>query len=182
MRKAVGAVAVLSVLLTAGCATLKAPLQPNGQKINLFLLVNRGDPAAMQENQWKYRNEVGEYMESDLIRRLTELGYSVRQIQNRNEFTAGEGNYLFSIAITSYYPGVIAGAPIGMSAIGQWGGGAKLITHYELYGADVAALTSSDAKPRSEHGWRGCVRENNTVTIKGVTVRLRAIYPAAPGQ
>jgi hypothetical protein len=178
MRKVVGAVAVLSTLLAMGCATMKAPILPNGQKINLFMLVNRGDQNAMQEKQWKYRNEVGEYMENDLIGRLTAAGYNVRQIQNRNEFTAGEGNYLLSIAITSYNPGSKAARML----VGSFVGMCSLTTRYELIGTDAAVLTSSDTSSRSGSDWRDCVRKNDSVTMKAVTIRLKAVYPAAPGQ
>ena len=59
----------------------------------------------MESRQWKYRNEVGTYLEADLVNRLNRTGYQARLIQSEKEYQAGDDSYLLSTEITSYNPG-----------------------------------------------------------------------------
>jgi len=51
-----------------------------GHKIEIMVFSDRGSHAEMTERQYKYRIEVGQYMERDLINRLRRSGYEAKPI------------------------------------------------------------------------------------------------------
>jgi hypothetical protein len=93
------------LLLSACVSTSVAPQGASGGKIKIAVLSSRGDPGTMESKQWGFRNEIGEYMEPDLVRRLNRSGYDAKLIQSASEYTAGPDSYLLSMEITSYNPG-----------------------------------------------------------------------------
>jgi hypothetical protein len=180
-----------AALLAVGCATLRAPVQPNGQKVAIFLLSDRGNPAAMDELQGDEQGEAGEFMEKDLIGRLEAAGYSATQIQDRAVFKPGQGNYLLHVVIKGFVKG-------SRSAEVQLGiGWAEMDTYYELSGNGVAPLASDTLTSKTQTDfpavnpgmpemgapdWRDCVRRNNQYTVEGVTKRLRKEYTGGSGR
>lgn len=104
---------ILSLLagatLFSGCASASiAPVSRTGGKIKVALLSNRGNPDQMESQQWKYRTEVGTYMEKDVLNRLNRTGYEARLIHSEKEYVSGPDSYLLSMAITKYNPGSTA--------------------------------------------------------------------------
>ncbi|MFO7811985.1 MAG: DUF4410 domain-containing protein, partial [Pelovirga sp.] len=101
----------ISVLLLAvvisGCARsgVSAPVVAGGEKIEIVLLSHRGDPATMDERQYQYRIEVGQWMERDLLNQLRRSGYEASQISSRTEFTPKADRYLLEVIIDGYNPG-----------------------------------------------------------------------------
>jgi hypothetical protein len=93
-------------ILLSGCVTASvAPKSAAGGKIKIAVLSNRGNPDEMESRQWQLRNEVGTYMEPDLVKRLNRSGYDAKLIQSAAEYTAGPDSYLLTMGITSYNPG-----------------------------------------------------------------------------
>lgn len=96
----------LGLLMLFGCVTTSsAPKTASGHPIKLAVLSDRGDPNEMESKQWGYRNEVGSYMEEDLLRRLNRAGYDAKLIDSASEYTPAPDSYLLKMEITSYNPG-----------------------------------------------------------------------------
>ncbi len=122
---------VLSLLtgavLLSGCATPSiAPTTESGQKIKISVISNRGNPKEMESRQWQYRNEVGSYMEVDLVNRLNRTGYDARLIQSVSEYAPSANSYLLSMEITSYNPGSSAARIM----VGFGAGACSMDMHY----------------------------------------------------
>lgn len=114
-------------MLLSACVTASvAPTTVSGQKIKISVLSNRGNPKEMESTQWKYRNEVGSYMETDLINRLNRSGYDAKLIESASEYAAGTDSYLISMEITSYNPGSSAARIV----VGFGAGSCSLDMHY----------------------------------------------------
>ena len=97
---------MVGVILLSGCATPSiAPTAASGQKIKISVMSNRGNSDEMESRQWQYRNEIGSYMEVDLVNRLNRTGYAAQLIQSVSEYIPSADSYLVSMEITSYNPG-----------------------------------------------------------------------------
>lgn len=162
---------VLFVVLVAGCARApRAPLSDAGERIEIMVFSDRGNPAEMTERQYKYRIEVGQYMERDLINRLKRSGYRTELINSKNEFEARAGRYLLIVKIVSYKPGSSAARIL----VGFGAGAASLDNKYEFYGAGKEPIMAwDDGVGTSEH-WTRIPRKLNANTVKRITGKLTA--------
>ena len=162
---------VLFVMLLAGCARApRAPLSDAGEKIEIMVFSDRGNPAEMTERQYKYRIEVGQYMERDLINRLRRSGYRTELINSKDEFEARAGRYLLIVKIVSYNPGSSAARIL----VGFGAGAASLDNKYEFYGAGKEPIMAwDDGVGTSEH-WTRIPRKLNANTVKRITGKLTA--------
>lgn len=128
-------IAVLSGLVAiagfiTGCGTpYKAPMADDGGKIKLFVVSDRGNENEMEEKQWGYRNEVGSYMESDVLARLNASGYDVQKIDSKDEFVPEEDSFLLYMRIESYNPGSSAARIL----VGFGAGSCSLDMHYIVF-------------------------------------------------
>jgi len=97
---------IAGAMLLSACVTASvAPKTSSGENIKILVLSNRGNPNEMESGQWKNRNTVGSYMETDLINRLTQSGYDAKLIESASDYVAAPDSYLLSMEITSYNPG-----------------------------------------------------------------------------
>ena len=162
---------VLFVVLVAGCARApRAPLSDAGERIEIMVFSDRGNPAEMTERQYKYRIEVGQYMERDLINRLKRSGYRTELINSKDEFEARAGRYLLIVKIVSYNPGSSAARIL----VGFGAGAASLDNKYEFYGAGKEPIMAwDDGVGTSEH-WTRIPRKLNANTVKRITGKLTA--------
>ena len=162
---------VLFVMLVAGCARApRAPLADAGEKIEIMVFSDRGNPAGMTERQYKYRIEVGQYMERDLINRLRRSGYRALLINSKDEFEAQAGRYLLIVRIVSYNQGSSAARIL----VGFGAGAASLDNKYEFYGAGQEPIMAwDDGVGTSEH-WTRIPRKLNANTVKRITEKLTA--------
>ncbi len=118
---------MVGVTLLSGCATPSiAPMTASGQKIEISVMSNRGNPKEMESRQWQYRNEVGSYMEVDLVNRLNRTGYEAKLIQSVSEYAPSANSYLVSMEITSYNPG----SSVARMLVGYGAGACSLDMHY----------------------------------------------------
>lgn len=116
-------------LLISGCVTAStAPVAGAAGKIRIAVLSDRGNPAEMETRQWQYRNEVGSYMERDLINRLNRTGYNAQLISSKEEFVPGDASYLLTIKIKHYNPGSSAARIV----VGFGAGACSLDMHYAV--------------------------------------------------
>ncbi len=116
-------------VLLSGCVTAStAPQAAAGGKSKIFVVLDRGNKNEMEAQQWKYRNEVGAYMEADLIRRLSRAGYMAQLIPSEKEYTSAVDSYLVSMKIKSYNPGSSAARIV----VGFGAGACSLDMHYAV--------------------------------------------------
>lgn len=169
MRAILFGLAGCLLFVQAGCKTVPpAPTQAGGAKIQMLVLSDRGDAGTMNPRQFQYRQELGQWMESDLIRILTKSGYDARLIQKQSEFTPAAGRYLLTVKIDSYNPGSTAARMM----VGYGAGSASLNNSYALYGSETnAILTWKDGCGTSEH-WSRLPRKLNENTVKKISATL----------
>jgi len=162
---------VLFVMLVAGCARVpQAPLTVAGEKIEIMVFSDRGNPAELTERQYKYRIEVGQYMERDLINLLRRSGYQATLITSKDKFEAHASRYLLIVKIVSYNPGSSAARMF----VGFGAGAASLDNKYEFYGAgQEPIMVWDDGVGTSEH-WTKILKKLNTNTVKRITEKLTA--------
>jgi hypothetical protein len=170
MKRLPAAMSFLSVLIVlAGCASApRAPVTASGAAIQIMILSSRGNPEEMTEKQWGWRNEVGGWMEPDLVRQLTRSGYSATLIGSRDDFEPAGDRYLLSVAITSYNPGSSAARIF----VGYGAGACSLDIHYELYGAEPEPIMAWDDGVGTSANWQKLPRKLNINTVKRITVKL----------
>ncbi len=168
MKKLYAVTLALSVFLVFGCSKIIAPTMTDGGKITILVLSDRGDPNTMTEKQFGWRNMIGDWMESDLIRILNNAGYDARLIGKRDEFTPQEGKYLLSVTIKMYNPG----SQIARALVGFGVGATSLNTRYEFFGGEDEPLLTKDDGVGSSRGWNYSARELNVRTTRDITTKL----------
>ncbi len=136
--------------LFTGCATSKAPMASGGGKIKIFIVSDRGNPEEMEEKQWRYRNEVGTYMETDLLARLNRTGYEAKLITSKEEFVPGPDTYLISMEIESYNPGSSAARML----VGFGAGACSLDMHYVVFDGQSKKVMEWDDGIGTAGDWR----------------------------
>ena len=165
-----GTVLLMAIVTLFGCARSgSVPLTDTGKKVEIILLAHRGDPATMNERQYQFRNEVGEWMERDLLNMLRRSGYEARQIATRKDFTPKEGRYLLEVTIDGYNPGSSAARMV----VGFGAGAASLDNSYALTAEQQPLLTWSDGVGTSQH-WTRLPRTLNERAVKKVSEYLRS--------
>ena len=158
----------------AAVETKPAPARPNvapaGAKTEIVVLCDRGATADLAPRQQQWRNEVGAWMEPDLVRELNRAGYQASLIASRDKFEVRAGRYLLAVKITSYNPGSTAARIM----VGYGAGSAALNTHYELFGADAKAVLTWDDGVGTSQNWQRLPRKLNENTVKRLNDHLRA--------
>ncbi|WP_321494528.1 DUF4410 domain-containing protein [uncultured Desulfobacter sp.] len=166
MKRSCMAALLMACMLVFGCnQKTTAPTMADGSKNMIMVLFDRGIEDSFTPKQVEWRNEVGTFMEADLVNRLNRTGYSARLIQARSEYTPAKGVYLLPVKITSYNPGSQAARYL----VGFGAGACGLDIHYELIDDSNTVLISMDDGAGSSRGWRPCVQklDNNIVAAIG---------------
>ena len=171
MRPLLAVLALLSLCLVASCGGPKGPTMPDGSKIALLIVPDRGIEPGFNEGQISRRNQVGEWMEADLVKMLRNQGYEPMLVQDPSQAQPGPGRYLLRVKITNYNPGSKAARMFGGIA-GGVAGKCVLDTHYELVGAS-GVMTAGDPSVSSSRDWNYSARKVNQLTAQGVTDRFR---------
>lgn len=161
----------LLILMVTGCASpSRAPLTETGEKTEIYVISNRGNPDEMTERQYRQRNEVGAWMETDLLRMLRRTGYEARLISTRGEFRPAPGRYLLTVSIDSYH----AGSSAARAFVGYGAGAATLDNSYALYGTGEQPLLEWEDGVGTSQQWTRLPRALNQNTVRRVTEYLRA--------
>jgi len=167
---------LLAFLLVLGCAaspTAPRPSSPGGGKVELKVVSDRGNPAEMGERQWAWRNEVGAFMENDLVAQLRRAGYDAEYLRSEKEFQPRADRYLIKVSIKSYNPGSSAARIL----VGFGAGACSLDNAYELYGmGPEPIMTWTDGVGTSEH-WSKLPRKLNSNAVKRITQKLGESSP-----
>ncbi len=163
-----GLTAALAVFVLTGCRSVpSAPLTAAGQKYEILVYCDRGDPNAMNKKQYSMRQEVGNWMERDLVNQLRRSGYEPKLVKSKDAYRSGEGKYLLSVGIVSYNPGSSA----ARAFVGYGAGAAALNNSYELKGMKGVVAAWKDGAGTSQH-WTRIPRTLNARAVRKVTATL----------
>jgi len=168
-KSIVGILGLLAgAILFSGCTTPSiAPVSSTGEQIKVSVLSDRGDPKEMETRQWQYRNEVGAYMETDLVNRLNRTGYEARLIQSEKEYAAGDNSYLLEVEIKSYNPGSSAARIM----VGYGVGACSLDMHYVVTDGKKV-LQEWDDGIGTSGDWRRLPRALDDKLVRKLNVEL----------
>ena len=168
------AVAVLVVAASLTVARAGAPKTADGGKIHISVLTDRNltpDLAAKQVEQY---NQVGEFMEKDLVATLAKAGYEAAPIQKKEEFTPGQGKYLLAWKIVRYS----SGSKAARMVVGFGAGATSLDIHFTLSADGTQELLAKDDGVGSSRDWTFCCRKLDQNIEKAVSAAL--VPPAKP--
>ncbi len=170
MKSAYGLCVVVFLSWALGCASApRAPRSADGNAIEVHVLSNRGSPDEMDARAYRHRNEVGQWMERDLLNQLRRSGYVAGQISSRDEFQPGPGIYLLEVQIDSYH----AGSSAARIMVGYGAGSAALEKSYALYGEEEQPLLEWSDGVGTSQDWRRLPRRLNQNAVRRVNAYLR---------
>ncbi len=159
-------VVVAAVAISCGSSP-KAPTTPDGQPTTIVVLFDRGleDKTEDQINQL---NQLGDFMENDLINRLKNTGYNA-ELDNKDEPAApAPGKYVMTVKVVKYNPGSAAARVM----VGYGAGTCSLDLHYELKGEAEEPVVSKDHGRASSNDWRDSAVRLNKEMIADITTKL----------
>ncbi len=88
-----------------GCGfSISAPKAPNGQKVAVFVLFDRGVNSNTPAEDVEEQNQVGAWMEKDLVSKFNQGGYVASLVQSGDVHPQGPENFLVKVTITKYVP------------------------------------------------------------------------------
>jgi hypothetical protein len=154
-----------------GCSGT-APVLPDGEKIAIFIISDRGIKENMKGDERNDRNEVGEWMEENLIEIFNDAGYKAILIQNRNEYTAGPGKYLLTVSIKDL-------RLVGSASrfwLGSMTGPTMVENHYDFFGDGEKPLLSYDDGEGTIRDWTKSPEELNERVLEKVEEKLSEVY------
>lgn len=161
---------VLATALAISCGpSLKAPTTPDGQPTTIALLLERGLDDKT-EDQIEQLNQLGDYMQSDLVNVLKNTGYNVEVVTEEQPFAPAPGKYLMTVEFVKYNPGSKAARIM----VGYGAGTCSLDLHYELKGDTEEPLISKDHGRASSDDWDKIARRLNKEMVEDVTITLNA--------
>lgn len=130
-----------------GCRTANRGV-PAGPRRALDVLIEEGNPAEMEAQQYQFRVELRNYMKRELPRRFARYGMDARMISERAETAAtGDGRDLLVVHYVSYNPGSSAARMV----VGYGAGAAALDISATLYRSGQEVLAWSDGCGTSGH-------------------------------
>lgn len=169
MRASVLAVALAAVAVLGCGPGFKAPAAPSGGPMTLSIAFDRGLDGKTEDEQ-NQLNQLGEWMENDLVRMAGQGGYDARLVGPGEQLELGPGHYLLTIAVVKYNPGSKAARML----VGFGAGSASLDVHYELRGAGAAPLLADDHGRASSKDWNYVARKVNQDIMIAATQAIEA--------
>ncbi len=153
------------VLLAAGCGSkIIAPTTPDGGRVSLAVYFDRG-LEGKTEDQQNQLNQLGDWMEADLVRMYNQYGYKVEQITSPDQYTPTPGHYFLSVTTVNYNPGSKAARMM----VGMGAGSASLDTHYELKDQEGKVLITKEHGRASSKNWTHIARQLNLDMLVEIT-------------
>ena len=166
-------VTIVALIFVVGFACSgTVPVLPDGEKTAIFIISDRGIKESMIEDERNDRNEVGQWMQENLIEIFNEAGYKAILIQNRNEYTAGLGKYLLAVTIKDLR---LAGRA-SRFWLGSMAGPTWVENHYDFFGNDEKPLLSYDEGKGTVRDWTKSLEELNEIVLKKVKEKLSEVY------
>ena len=156
-----GAVVLVVIAVLGFGISLTTWARGSGERIAIYLDSGNDD----RENR-----QMGARMQLDLKNVLERRGgYSSRILRSRDEFKAGQGEYLLDVKIVRYNSGSKAARII----VGFGAGTCTLDIHYELIGPGGNTLISKDDGCASSLDWQRLARKLNENMLAAIQAQLR---------
>lgn len=162
--------AALVALAVVGCGgpRVAVPKAADGNKLAVAVYTDRGIDQSLTGDQVRQRNQLGDWMERDLVNQLNRAGYQARLVQKPSDFTPAAGSYLLKVKVVRYNPGSKAARMV----VGFGAGATSLDNRYELSAGKGEPLLAWDDGIGSSLDWTNCARKLNQQTVQAVTKTL----------
>jgi hypothetical protein len=167
MSRHVLAVLIAAFVFACGGRTGSAPKNPDGSRIAVMLYSDRGIAPDAPPERVEQLNQLGDWMENDLLAILDKTGYAATRVSDPNT-PAGPGRFVLKVTIRNYN----AGSTAARMLVGFGAGAAVLDTHFELFGTAPGPLVIGDPSVGSGRDWRNSARKVNLQTVDAVNARL----------
>lgn len=169
MKKQILKVVIVATIAAfiAGCAA-KAPVMLDGKQVGIFVLSDRGIKDGMKEEERKDRDEMGQFMEEDLIEALKHEGYNATLIKSHDQYIAGSANYLIIVRIINL-------RLVGRASriwVGAMAGPTILENHYEVSGQSGKVAMSYDDDDITSYDWKRSPHELNGRLVNKINEKL----------
>lgn len=135
----------------------------------MFVVIDRGIEKSMNDGEIKNLNQLGAWMDEDLVKLLKKAGFDAELVNSESDFKAVDGSYLLSVKIKDYNPGSRAARMI----VGFGAGSTSMKTHYELRGSGSSPIAEDDLAVGSGRDWRNVVRKIDEQTVDAVKKKLQ---------
>jgi hypothetical protein len=159
--------ACLCFVVACGGRAGRAATLPDGRTIAIIVDADRGLNGADEARRAEL-NQLGNYMEGDLLATLLKSGYDPARATDAAA-QPGPGRYVLETQIVRYDSGSAA-ARVWM---GFGASVAAIHAHYALIGPDSSVYTAGDLRVGSGADWRKAAHELNLRTVQAVNARLR---------
>jgi hypothetical protein len=169
MKRWFFAVAVVSIIASFifGCAP-KAPVMQDGKQVAMFVLSDRGIKNGMKEDESKDRNEMGQFIEEDLINTLKHEGYNATLIQKQSQNVRGRANYLVTVKIIELrLVGRASRTWLGITT-----GPTILKNHFEVSGSGNKLSLSYEDEDSTTGDWTRSPQELNQRLVQKINDKL----------
>jgi hypothetical protein len=170
MKRQFFAIAVVALIasLVFGCAPPKPPVMQDGKQVTMFVLSDRGIKSGTKEDERNDRNEMGQFIEEDLVNALKHEGYNATLIKNRNQYVQGPVNYLVTVKIIDLR--LVGRASRGW--LGYASGPTILKAHYEVSGSSKKLALAYDDEDATTNDWTSSPRELNQRLAQKINDKL----------
>jgi hypothetical protein len=164
---------ILALVLTLGLGacgggrTGSAATLPGGAKIAILVYADHGTPPGTAPEKIEQNDQLGQWMDSDLLAILDGTGYAASKVADPATPT-GPGRYLLRTRIINYN----AGSKAARMLVGMGAGAAKLDTAYELVGPNGSVYVAGAPSVGTGRDWKNAARKINLETVDAVNARL----------
>ncbi len=165
------AILFLSSLVLSCGGGVKAPKSADGKPITLFVFVDRGIKDTTPADKHAGLNELGEWLEKDIVRTFEAGGYTVKLIKERGAYTYGTGEFLMTYEVENYSPA----DPAYAAERGLGTGEVSMDAYAELFtDSDQPLLKRKDGFTTSR-GWQFAAETVNKKILPDVSKRIREL-------
>lgn len=162
---------VIALLVSACGGGMKAPKGADGKPVTLFVLLDRGIKDTTPEEKKAGLNELGAWLEKDIVRRFEDGGYSVKLIQDKGVYTYGANEFLMTYEVVRYEPP----DPAYQAEVGLGTGGVSIDCYAELFKDTDQPLLQRKDGFTSSRGWQFTAGEVNKKILPDVSRRIREL-------
>lgn len=161
-------------LLALCCGTsVKSAGKAGDEKRQIFVLLDRGISEEMIEGQAKERREVGDLLETDLLRALEEEDLAPSLVKSREEYSPKPETFFLSVVLKNYVPA----NKTSRLAAGFGEGVVTIEVRYELIrGKSKRAALTSDDGVTSAMGSERAVKDINEKIADVVADRIDEMF------
>jgi hypothetical protein len=168
MNRSFALVLAVAATTVLGCRAVPRARVAPGTRVAVVL--DRAIAPDAREAQANAQQQIGDWMERDLVNVLGSAGFAAGVVASPNHAPPGEGSYVLAVKLVRYNPGSKAARMF----VGFGAGSAGLDISYELRTANGRVLLAQADGVNSSIDWRKIARKlnvNMTRAVSGVLSR-----------